>query len=92
MKAARAAVPRYRDRKLRGRRMTESAQARIARGRRVKLIVGGHYGHVTGLEQDRFQVTYDSAVTSEGGRERKRSGGKYWYRMPAAARFEVTGT
>lgn len=69
--------------------MTEQSQPLIARGRRVKLKIGEHYGHVTGLEQDRFQVTYDAGVSSEGGRERKRSGGKYWYRRAAITRFEV---
>lgn len=61
----------------------------VTRGRRVKLKIGEHYGHITGLEQDMFQVTYDSVLLTEGGRARSRSGGRYWYRLPAIARFEV---
>jgi hypothetical protein len=69
--------------------MTET-QARIARGRRVKLTVGGHLGNVTGVTATHFEVTFDSVSLTEGGRPRRRSGGRYWYRTAtSASRFEV---
>lgn len=69
--------------------MTEQSQPRIALGRRVELIIGPHLGNVTGVQQGRFQVTFDGGMSSEGGRARRRSGGRYWYPLSAAARFKV---